>query len=157
MEKARYNADDFDIVEDAVSAEEFKKIRKAATNILYTHQSKFFFKLSIPFCFVGVFMAQFTPENMFPKMFSSFEGFMNSIGDFFITVMIFWFIISPLVIGWWAITSRLKHDESQRFLNKHVAERANQIRIQNRVVYERKLEEERQRQRAMSDGMLGSN
>ena len=50
MEKARYNADDFDIVEDAVSAEEFKKIRKAATNILYTHQSNSF--LSYQYRFV---------------------------------------------------------------------------------------------------------
>ena len=126
MEKARYNADDFDIVEDAVSAEEFKKIRKAATNILYTHQSKFFFKLSIPFCIAGVFMAYIFPIHIIQRMFSSIDGFMNNIGDFFLLLMIVWFIISPLVIGWWAIASRLKHDESQRFLNKHVAERAKQ-------------------------------
>ncbi|RII83854.1 hypothetical protein [Neopusillimonas maritima] len=155
MEKGKHKAEDFELVKEVVSKDEFKKIRKAATNVLYTVQSSILFFISIPFCIAGVLMSFVFTERRVSFLFANFDNFMGNLGEILFLIMVVWFIVSPLVIGLWAICSWRKYNESQRFLNKHVAERAEQIRIQNNVAYERKLEMERQRQRSMSDGMVG--
>lgn len=157
MEKGKYDAKDIDLVKDVVSKDEFKKIRKAATNVLYTVQSSILFFISIPFCIAGVLMSFVFTESRIAYLFANSDNFMSNFGEILFLLMVVWFIISPIVIGIWAIFSWRKYNDSQRFLNKHVGEVAEQIKIQKKVAYERRLEEERQRQRAMSDGMLGSN
>lgn len=98
-------------------------------------------------------MAHFIPGNMVQEMLSGFNGLINNAGNLLLLIMVVWFIISPLFFGFMTLRAWPKYNNAQRFLNKHIGERANQIRIENKVAYERKLENERQRQNSRSEGI----
>ena len=153
MEKAKYNESDYRLVCDVATKDEIRQMKDAGRVLMWSVYGAILFLISIPFCVAGVFMAHFIPGNMVQEMLSGFNGLINNAGNLLLLIMVVWFIISPLFFGFMTLRAWPKYNNAQRFLNKHIGERANQIRIENKVAYERKLENERQRQNSRSEGI----
>lgn len=127
-----------ELVKEISSKEEWRPIQTALKTHLLALGAPWLFVLSIPFCFVGLWLVSLDPRLLTSLTRSADNLLWGSVA--------IWFLVAPFLFGYWSVKHRRLRSQAEAFLQVNVVEKANRIHLERKVSRDLAYEAERERQ-----------